>query len=98
MTIPSVRRWATATTVGVPGCVEAMVATRNCFCGLGDGVRMSAHDSSVAEAQSDVSGHGEPAPNAPQATRPDSGRLATVVGRNRRQRPGGWGWVAPSSG
>src|ERR1700758_4509547 len=42
--------------------VEAMVATRNGLCCLGDGVRMSAHNYSLAEAQSDVSGRGSPLP------------------------------------
>lgn len=45
-----------------PKLVEAMAATRNGLCCLGDGVRMSAHNYSLAEAQSNISGQGDPLP------------------------------------
>ena len=67
--------------------LEAMTTTRNGLCGLGDGVRMSAHNYSVAEAMSNVSGHGEPLP-APHPDRPYFGGLDTVGGWERYQRPG----------
>ncbi len=77
--------------------VEAMVATRNGLCGLGDGVRMSAHNYSLAEAQSDVSGHGSPLPT-PTTTGPISaGSPPSSVGTGDGAPPG-WGWVAPYIG
>jgi hypothetical protein len=77
--------------------VEAMVATRNGLCGLGDGVRMSAHNYSLAEAQSDISGRGGPLPT-PIATGPISaGSPASSVGSGDGAPPG-WGWVAPYIG
>jgi hypothetical protein len=77
--------------------VEAMVATRNGLCGLGDGVRMSAHNYSLAEAQSDVSGDGSPLPT-PTTTGPVSaGSSPSSVGTGDGAPPG-WGWVAPYIG
>ncbi|MEB3983659.1 NAD(+)--arginine ADP-ribosyltransferase [Mycobacterium sp. 663a-19] len=77
--------------------VEAMVVTRNGLCSLGDGVRMSAHNYSLAEAQSDVSGHGNPLP-APPSTGPISaGSPPSSVGAGDGP-PAGWGWVAPFIG
>jgi ADP-ribosyltransferase exoenzyme len=77
--------------------VEAMVATRNGLCGLGDGVRMSAHNYSLAEAQSDISGRGGPLPT-PTATGPISaGSPPSSVGTGDGAPPG-WGWVAPYIG
>ncbi|OMC56094.1 hypothetical protein A5747_09870 [Mycobacterium sp. IS-836] len=77
--------------------VQAMVVTRNGLCGLGVGVRMSAHNYSLAEAQSDVSGHGSPLP-APRPTGPISaGSPPSSVGTGDGP-PAGWGWVAPFIG
>ncbi|OMC16465.1 TNT domain-containing protein [Mycobacterium sp. SP-6446] len=77
--------------------VQAMVVTRNGLCGLGVGVRMSAHNYSLAEAQSDVSGHGSPLP-APRSTGPISaGSPPSSVGTGDGA-PAGWGWVAPFIG
>ena len=71
--------------------IEAMVTTRNGLCGLGDGVRVSAHNYSLAEAMSDVAGRGDPLPVPP----------LTGVSRRARQAVGasdgaraGWGWAA----
>lgn len=72
--------------------LEAMATTRNGLCHLGDGVRMSAHNYSVAEAMSNVSGHGEPLP-VPQATDSISaGSTPSAVGSGVST-PAGWGWV-----
>ncbi|MGE2813801.1 NAD(+)--arginine ADP-ribosyltransferase, partial [Mycobacterium heidelbergense] len=77
--------------------VQAMVVTRNGLCGLGVGVRMSAHNYSLAEAQSDISGHGSPLP-APRPTGPISaGSPPSSVGTGDGA-PAGWGWVAPFIG
>lgn len=40
--------------------VQAMSVARNGLCNLGDGVRMSAHNYSLAEAMSDVAGRAAP--------------------------------------
>lgn len=77
--------------------VQAMAVTRNGLCGLGYGVRMSAHNYSLAEAQSDISGHGSPLP-APRSTGPISaGSPPSAVGTGDGA-PAGWGWVAPFIG
>ena len=44
------------------GLVKAIAASRNGVVNLGDGVRMSAHNYSMAEAQSDGRGSAEPLP------------------------------------
>lgn len=77
--------------------LEAMATTRNGLCGLGYGVRMSAHNYSVADANSNVSGHGEalPAPHQTAAVRP--GATPSAVGEGTSA-PAGWGWVAPFIG
>lgn len=77
--------------------VEAMVATRNGLCSLGDGVRMSAHNYSVAEAMSNVGGGGSPIP-PPSVTGPmAAGSAPSSVGHGTAA-PAGWGWVAPYIG
>jgi hypothetical protein len=77
--------------------LKAMATTRNGLCCLGYGVRMSAHNYSVAEAMSDVSGHGEPLP-VPHLTSPVSaGSTPSAVGSGVGA-PAGWGWVAPFIG
>lgn len=77
--------------------VQAMLATRNGLCGLGFGVRMSALNYSLAEAQSNISGHGDalptPALPGPMATVSVPSSVGTGVGA-----PAGWGWVAPYIG
>lgn len=77
--------------------LEAMAVTRNGLCRLGDGVRMSAHNYSVAEAMSNVSGHGDPLP-VPRSTGPlSAGASPSAVGSGTSA-PAGWGWVAPFIG
>jgi hypothetical protein len=77
--------------------LNAMTTTRNGLCALGYGVRMSAHNYSVAEALSNVSGHGEPLP-VPHPTAPVSaGSPPSAVGSGIGA-PAGWGWVAPFIG
>ena len=72
--------------------LEAMTTTRNGLCGLGDGVRMSAHNYSVAEAMSNVSGHGEPLPAPHPAAHISAGSTPSAVGSGISA-PAGWGWV-----
>jgi hypothetical protein len=80
-----------------PKLLQAMVATRNGLCCLGYGVRMSAHNYSMAEALSNVSGHGDPLP-VPNLTAPVSaGATPSAVGSGVGA-PAGWGWVAPFIG
>jgi hypothetical protein len=77
--------------------IEAMVNTRNGVCSIGDGVRMSAHNYSLAEAMSNVSGRAAPVA-APQVTGPMSaGSAPSAVGAGSGP-PAGWGWVAPYIG
>ncbi|MGH3966650.1 MAG: hypothetical protein ACRDTV_00620, partial [Mycobacterium sp.] len=73
--------------------VEAMATTRNGLCRLGDGVRMSAHNYSVAEAMSNVSGHGDPLPVPPSTGPVSAGSPPSAVGTGISA-PAGWGWVA----
>lgn len=73
--------------------VEAMVTTRNGVCGLGDGVRVSAHNYSLAEALSDVSGRGAPLAAPPLTTGFSAGYAPSSVGTTIGPPPG-WGWVA----
>ncbi|MDT5276537.1 MAG: hypothetical protein QOG95_3469, partial [Mycobacterium sp.] len=77
--------------------LEAMATTRNGLCRLGDGVRMSAHNYSVAEAMSDVSGHGDPLPAPPLTGPVSAGSTPSAVG-DATGAPAGWGWVAPYIG
>jgi hypothetical protein len=77
--------------------VGAMVATRNGLCNLGAGVRMSAHNYSLAEARSDIGGQSNPLP-APQLIEPlVAGSPPSSVGAGDGAPPG-WGWVAPFIG
>src|ERR1700758_781884 len=77
--------------------VEAMVATRNGLCSLGDGVRMSAHNYSLAEALSDVSGDGSPFPAPTTTGLIAAGSPPSSVGTGDGAPPG-WGWVSPYIG
>ncbi|HEY0226064.1 MAG TPA: NAD(+)--arginine ADP-ribosyltransferase, partial [Mycobacterium sp.] len=77
--------------------VKAMVATRNGLCGLGYGVRMSAHNYSLAEAQSNISGHGSPLPTPPMPGPISAGSPPSSVGADDGP-SAGWGWVAPFIG
>src|ERR1700733_9793007 len=71
--------------------LEAMATTRNGLCRLGDGVRISAHNYSAAEALSNVSGHGQPLP-APHQTGTISAGAAPPAGGDGVAAPAGWGW------
>jgi hypothetical protein len=73
--------------------LEAMATTRNGLCRLGDGVRVSAHNYSIAEAHSNISGHGRPlpGPHATEATSAGSPPSSVGCGINA---PAGWGWVS----
>jgi hypothetical protein len=77
--------------------LEAMATTRNGLCRLGDGVRMSAHNYSLAEAMSDVSGRGEPLAVPPSTGSISAGSSPSAVGTGTSA-PAGWGWVAPYIG
>ncbi|OBA75275.1 NAD(+)--arginine ADP-ribosyltransferase [Mycobacterium sp. 1554424.7] len=77
--------------------IEAMAATRNGLCSLGDGVRMSAHNYSLAEAMSNVGGGGGPLPT-PSLTAPMSAASAPSSVGTGTGAPAGWGWVAPYIG
>jgi hypothetical protein len=73
--------------------LEAMATTRNGLCRLGDGVRVSAHNYSVAEAMSNVSGHGQPLPAPHQTSSISAGSAPSAVGDGVAA-PAGWGWVS----
>lgn len=77
--------------------LEAMATARNGLCRLGDGVRMSAHNYSLAEALSDISGHSAALPVPPSTGSVSAGSAPSAVG-NAGSAPGGWGWVAPYLG
>jgi NAD:arginine ADP-ribosyltransferase len=73
--------------------LEAMATTRNGLCRLGDGVRVSAHNYSAAEAMSNLSGHGQPLPAPHQTGSISAGSAPSAVG-NGVAAPAGWGWVS----
>ena len=73
--------------------LEAMATTRNGLCRLGDGVRVSAHNYSAAEALSNVSGHGQPLPAPHQTGSISAGSAPSAVGDGVAA-PAGWGWVS----
>ncbi|MGB8792117.1 MAG: NAD(+)--arginine ADP-ribosyltransferase [Mycobacterium sp.] len=77
--------------------LEAMATTRNGLCRLGDGVRMSAHNYSLAEANSNISAHGEPLPVPPPTGPVSAGSTPSAIGSGAGA-PAGWGWVAPFIG
>lgn len=77
--------------------IEAMAATRNGLCSVGDGVRMSAHNYSLAEAMSDVGGRSNPLPVPPWTGPVSAGSPPSAVGTGDSV-PAGWGWVAPYIG
>ncbi len=77
--------------------VQAMVTTRNGLCNLGAGVRMSAHNYSLAEAMSDVGRRAAPLPLPPSTGPASAGSPPSAVG-STGSAPPGWGWVAPFIG
>nr|VTO95587.1 hypothetical protein BIN_B_01068 [Mycobacterium riyadhense] len=76
---------------------QAMSVARNGVCNLGDGVRMSAHNYSLAEAMSDVGGRAAPLPVPPVTGCVAAGSPPSAVGASGGA-PAGWGWVAPYIG
>ncbi len=73
--------------------LEAMATTRNGLCRLGDGVRKSAHNYSIAEANSNISGHSHPLPDSHPTGSIAAGSSPSSVGRGTGP-PAGWGWVS----
>ncbi len=73
--------------------LEAMATTRNGLCRLGDGVRVSAHNYSVAEAHSNISGKGHPLPGPHPTGSISAGSTPSSVGHGTGP-PAGWGWVS----
>jgi hypothetical protein len=83
--------------------LDAMVSTRNGLCNLGIGVRMSAHNYSLAEARSDIGnpsnigGQRDPLPS-PSAIGPMAVGSPPPSAGPGDGAPPGWGWVAPYIG
>jgi ADP-ribosyltransferase exoenzyme len=73
--------------------IKAMAAARNGLVNLGDGVRVSAFNYSMAEAQSDVSGRGQPLPAPTGSGKISATPPPSAVGAGDSA-PAGWGWVA----
>ena len=73
--------------------LEAMATTRNGLCRLGDGVRISAHNYSIAEANSNISGHSHPLPGPHPTGSISAGSTSSSVGKGTGP-PAGWGWVS----
>ncbi len=73
--------------------LEAMATTRNGLCRLGDGVRISAHNYSLAEANSNISGQGRPLPDPHPTGAISAGPTPSSVGCGIHA-PAGWGWVS----
>ena len=72
---------------------QAMAAVRNGLVNLGDGVRVSAHNYSLADALSDASGR-----TRPLSVPPSSGKIAASAAPSSvgagDSAPAGFGWVA----
>src|SRR5947209_9795389 len=73
--------------------LEAMATTRNGLCRLGDGVRKSAHNYSISEANSNISGRSHPLPSPHPTGSISAGSTPSSVGRGTGP-PAGWGWVS----
>ncbi|ACC43870.1 ADP-ribosyltransferse [Mycobacterium marinum M] len=76
---------------------SAMAATRNGLCSIGDGVRMSAHNYSLAEAMSDVTRRAAALPAPTLTTCIVAASAPSAVG-TADSAPAGWGWIAPYIG
>ncbi|CAN5208043.1 hypothetical protein BH09ACT8_BH09ACT8_28910 [soil metagenome] len=72
---------------------KAIATARNSLVNLGDGVRMSAFNYSMAEAQSDVSGRAQPLPAPTVSGKISASSAPSSVGAGDAA-PAGWGWVA----
>ncbi|ORB46683.1 hypothetical protein BST40_17790 [Mycobacterium persicum] len=77
--------------------LQAMAVTRNGLCNLGDGVRMTAHNYSLAEAMSDVAGRAAPLPVPQPMSCVAASSAPSAIGKGDSA-PAGWGWVAPYIG
>lgn len=73
--------------------LEAMTTTRNGLCRLGDGVRVSARNYSIAEANSNISGHRHALPGPHSTGAISTGSTPSSVGCGVGV-PAGWGWVS----
>jgi hypothetical protein len=73
--------------------IQAMATTRNGLCRLGDGVRISAHNYSIAEASSNIAGHSHPLPGPHLTGSISAGSTPSSVGHGTGP-PAGWGWVS----
>ena len=73
--------------------IEAMATTRNGLCRLGDGVRISAHNYSIAEANSNISGRSHPLPGPHPTGSISVGSTPSSVGHGAGP-PAGWAWVS----
>jgi hypothetical protein len=73
--------------------LEAMVKTRNGLCRLGDGVRVSAHNYALAEANSNIAGHRDTLPGAHPTGAISAASTPSSVGHGVSTPPG-WGWVS----
>ncbi|WP_431239189.1 hypothetical protein ACQ86B_05485 [Mycolicibacterium aichiense] len=73
--------------------LKAIAAARNGLVNLGDGVRVSAHNYSMADAQSDVSGRTQPLPVPPASGKVTASTPPSSVGAGDAA-PAGFGWVA----
>lgn len=78
--------------------IDAMTSVRNGLCGIGDGLRVSAHNYAVADASSDLTGRagGLPIPKV-SAPLTAGSKPPPAVGAGTGA-PAGWGWVAPYVG
>jgi len=73
--------------------LQAMATARNGLTNIGDGVRVSAHNYSRADASADVSGRSQPLPAPVSTGRISTGTPPSAVGVGPSA-PAGWGWVA----
>lgn len=73
--------------------IQAMTASRNGLVNLGDGVRVSAHNYSMADAQSDASGRTQPLPMPTSSGKITGSMPPSSVGAGDAA-PAGFGWVA----
>lgn len=73
--------------------LKGIATARNSLVNLGDGVRMSAFNYSVAEAQSDVSGRAQQLPVPSASGKISASSAPSSVGAGDSA-PAGWGWVS----
>jgi hypothetical protein len=76
--------------------IEAMAATRNGLCSVGDGVRMSAHNYSLADAMAHVGGRSAALPVPPWTAPLSAGAPPSSVGIGDNAPRAGGGWPRTS--